>query len=63
MLLDVKRTSVVVVPLSLVDVGAELVVVVCGATEVVVVVGSCVELVLTRVVNSGIGSVVSGARI
>ena len=56
-LLDVKGGSVTnkgVVSLSLV------VVVVIG--DVVVVVGSCVELVLTKVVASGFCSVVSTAR-
>ena len=48
-----------VVPFSLVVVGDGFVVVVCGNAEVVLVV---VELVLIKVVASGIGSVVSGAR-
>jgi len=61
-LLDVKGASVTVkgvVSLSLVVVVGEFVVVVGGAADVVDVVGARVELVLTKVVASGIGSVVS----
>ena len=59
-LLDVVVVTVKgVVSFSLVDVVGGLVVVVCGNAEVVLVL---VELVLTEVVASGIGSVVSGAR-
>ena len=59
-LLDVVVVAVkTVVSFSLVDVVGGFVVVVCGNAEVVLVL---VELVLTKVVASGIGSVVSGAR-
>jgi len=70
-LLDVKGASVTikgVVSLSLVVVVGDFVVVVgafvvvvggAGDVVVVVVVGACVELVLTKVVASGIASVVS----
>lgn len=56
MLMDVVLSVKGVVPFSLVVVGDGFVVVVCGNAEVVLVV---VELVLIKVVASGIGSVVS----
>ena len=57
--MDVVLSVKGVVPFSLVVVGDGFVVVVCGNAEVVLVV---VKLVLIKVVASGIGSVVSGAR-
>jgi len=61
-LLDVKGASVTikgVVICWLVVVVGEFVVVVGGEADVVVVVGACVELVVIKVVASGIASVVS----